>query len=122
MPNYADIKLVGHIGRDPELKFLGDGTPVLKFSLAVNTGYKDKKVCSWWECTWFGKRADTVSKFIHKGSAVLVSGEPQIREWDSNGKKGKSAEVRVNDIVLVGTKEQAQAPAADQQYDEAPPF
>lgn len=128
MPNHASCHLAGHIGKDPELKSLANGTPVLKFSLCVNTGFGEKKTASWYECAYFGKPAESVHRFLSKGKAVMVVGEPSIRKWQSeNGKSGTSVDVRVSNIVLLGdgheksggqAQEPAQEPAPNQ--DEIP--
>ena len=104
MPNHALCVLTGHIGKVEEIKFLSTGDPVLRFSLAVNTGYGDKKTCSWYDCSMFGKRAEKIATMLHKGAPLTVVGEPSIRKWESNGKSGTSVSVRVSDIVLLGSR------------------
>lgn len=124
MPNFSKVILAGHIGKADEIKYVGSAnTPVLKFSLAVNTGFGEKKTCSWFACSYWGKGAESVAQYITKGKPILVSGELSLREWDSNGKKGTSADVRVDQITLLGGKDEGgheQAPAATQSGDEIP--
>lgn len=119
MPNLALIVLTGHLGRDPELKNFS-GTDILKFSIAVSTGWKDKKVTSWYECAVFGKPAVSLTDKIRKGDAVTVVGEPSIRKWEANGKSGASVEVRVSQVVLLGARPrpEAEAPSAEPHFDE----
>ena len=108
MPNLALIVLTGHLGRDAELKNFS-GADILKFSLAVTTGWGEKKRSSWYECAVFGKQAVSLADKIHKGDAVTVVGEPTVRKWESNGKSGTTVDVRVNQVVLLGGK----SPAAE---------
>jgi single-strand DNA-binding protein len=112
----ALIIITGHIGKLDELKYIPSGTAVLRFSLACNTGYGEHKRCTWYECQLWGKRAETISKFLAKGAAVTVVGEPSSREWTSEktGKSGVTFEIRVNEIVLLGKKDEPQR-------EEAPP-
>lgn len=62
----------GNLGRDPELRYTPDGTPVCDFSVAVNN-YKDE--VTWFKVTVWRKQAETCNQYLRKGSAVLVVGE-----------------------------------------------
>ena len=112
MPNHAIIIITGHIGKVEELKYLPKGDAVLRFSLAVNTGYNDSKTCSWYDVSLFGKRAEKLSQMLRKGDPITAIGEPVIRKWESNGKGGTSVSVRASEIVLLGGK-----PTADQAHE-----
>jgi single-strand DNA-binding protein len=114
------ITVSGQLGKDSERRALGDGTPVLSFSVADSMG-KDKGAI-WWNCSMFGKRADSLQQYLTKGQAVTVVGTVSEREWtDKDGQKRKSMDVRVNDIALQGGKREGsnqpqggkQAPADD---------
>ena len=106
MPNYAAVQLMGHLGRDAELKTTPTGLEILRFSLAVTTGYGEKKATSWYECALFGKRAATLAPMLTKGKAVLIHCEPQIRKWTSEGgKSGTSVDVRVAELQFLGGRD-----------------
>lgn len=105
MPNHALAILTGHVGKEPEYKQVSDG--LLKFSLAVATGYGDKKQTTWWEISLWGKRASTLQSMIHRGDPITVIGEPSLRKWTSGEKSGVSLEVRAADIVLLGGRDRA---------------
>jgi single-strand DNA-binding protein len=103
MPNHASVSLIGHLGRDPELKFLQTGTALLKWSLAVSTGYGEKRATTWWNCTMFGQRCEKLAEMLAKGQAIHVTGEPSLREYDGReGGKRQSLDVRVSDVTLLG--------------------
>lgn len=109
MPNFANVQLMGHLGQDPESSYIGE-TPVLRFSLAVNTGFKEKKTTSWYRCAMFGTRAKAVAPMLSKGKAVLVSGEPCINEYIArDGQKRTSIDVRISELVLISAKDSNQA-------------
>jgi single-strand DNA-binding protein len=112
MPNLAHIQIIGHIGKLSDLSFLASGSAVLKFSLAVNTGYDKNKRTTWYECVQFGKRAESVHKFLAKGKAIMVIGEVSQREWTSEktGKTGVSLEVVADSIVLLGDNKREESP------------
>ena len=99
------------------MKYLNDGTAIASFSIADSQG-KDKTV--WWNCSLFGKRAEALGQYIHKGTKVTVSGQVTEDVWtDKNGQERKSMKVRVNDIALQIKREDHQE-APRQQREEAP--
>ena len=97
------ITITGNLGKDAELRNLNDGTAVLSFSVADNQG-KDKPSI-WWNCSLFGRRAESLAQYLTKGQQVTVIGTVGEREWsDKEGNKRKSMDVRANDIALQGGK------------------
>lgn len=108
MPNFNSCTFAGHIGRDAEASFTPSGTAVLKFSIAVKSGYGDKAVTSWINVVKW-KPADWMAGACVKGAAVLVSGELQIREYNKkDGSKGISVEVTAQSLVMLSEREAAQ--------------
>jgi single-strand DNA-binding protein len=76
---YQRITLVGNLGRDPELRYLQDGTPVTNLSVATNNAYTNKqgeqvKETTWFRVSVFGKQAESCSQYLTKGRSVLVEG------------------------------------------------
>jgi single-strand DNA-binding protein len=103
--------MTGNVGNDGEVKYTQSGKAVLQFSVALNSGYGDKKVTSWIRCNLWGPRADTLAPHITKGSQVAVTGELTNREWtDKEGAKKYSLELNVNDITLLGGKHSGDKP------------
>lgn len=110
MPNYATTTLIGHLGRDPELKRTQDGTAVASFSIATSRKRRDEDLTTWWRCSLFGRRAEVLCQYLKKGDPVLVTGEPYMRPWRTNdGVEKQSMEVFVSDFAFVGGKDTAQA-------------
>ncbi len=115
----------GRLGRDSEVKYIPSGTAVIEFSLAVDTGFGDKKSSFWLKCAMFGDRGQKLSQYLLKGQQVIVSGEFSPREYQAgDGTTKVSLELRVNAVELVGGKQDggqreapapAPAPAARQQ-------
>ena len=114
------ITIAGTLGRDAEIKYMANGDAVTSFSVADSQG-KDKPTI-WWNCSLFGKRAESLSQYLLKGSAVTVSGSVTEREWtDKEGGKRKSMDVRVQDIALQGgRKDSAPAQQAPQRQAQKP--
>lgn len=97
------LTLTGNLGKDAEKRSLQDGTSVLSFSVADNQG-KDKPVI-WWDCSLFGKRADSLAQYLRKGQQVTVVGQVSEREYvTKDGVNKKAFGVRVQDIALQGGK------------------
>jgi single-strand DNA-binding protein len=104
------ITIAGQLGKDAELRNLTNGDPVLSFSVADSQGREKPTI--WWNCSLFGKRAESLGQYLTKGQAVTVTGTVTEREWtDQAGTKRKSMDVRVGDLALQGGKREAAAPA-----------
>ena len=88
----------GNLGRDPELKQTNNNSQVANFRIAARTG---KDETTWIDCSVWGKRADTVMQYLHKGDRVTVVGSGRIRTFDKkDGSEGKSLELNVSDFTL----------------------
>ena len=107
---------VGRIGKDAELRTTAGGTSVLSFNAAVDSGYGDNKKTTWCKCTMFGKRAEgNISTYLKKGQQVAISGELSLDEWQGqDGQSHAQVSVRVNELTLVGGRNDSQ-PAPQQQ-------
>jgi len=103
------ITIAGTLGRDCELKTLNNGDSVAAFSVADSAG-RDKGTI-WWNCELWGKRADSLSRYLIKGQAVAVSGVITESEWtDKDGNKRKNMKIRVNDVALQGGRKESSEP------------
>ena len=108
------ITIAGQLGKDAEMRALSNGDPVASFSVADSQG-KDKQTI-WWNCSLFGKRAESLCQYLTKGQSVTVNGTVTEREWtDKDGQKRKSMDVRVGDVALQGGKRDAAPQAATAQ-------
>jgi len=58
------INFTGNCGRDAETKFLGNGDAVTSFSVALSSGFGDKKITTWLNCSMYGKRGEAVANYI----------------------------------------------------------
>lgn len=93
-----NITAHGNLGRDPELKQTNNNSQVANFSIAARTG---KDQTTWIDCSVWGKRADTVMEYLHKGDRVTVVGSGRVRTFDKkDGSEGKSLELNVSDFTL----------------------
>ncbi len=104
------ILLIGNLGRDPELNVTTDGTPVTKFSLAVNRTYKSnsgekKEETEWFNIVAWNKLAETCERYLHKGSKVYIEGRLTRRKYtDKEGIQRTSVEVIANEMKMLDSK------------------
>lgn len=82
--------IIGNLTRDPELRSLPSGAPVVNFSLATNRVWKDKEgrkqeSVEFHNIVVFGRQAELVAQYLKKGSSALVEGRLQTRSWDGEG-------------------------------------
>lgn len=104
MPNHASVTLVGHIGHTPETRHTQSGDSVTSFSLATTVNRKrDNELTTWWRCTAWGKRGETIAQYLKKGDPILVQGEPSLRPYQTkDGRDGMSLEVNVQGFTFLG--------------------
>ncbi len=104
------IMLIGNLGRDPELQVTPDGTPVTKFSLAVNRVTKTssgerKEETEWFNIVAWRQLAETCEKYLHKGSKVFVEGRLSQRKYtDREGIQRTSIDVTITDMEMLTPK------------------
>lgn len=113
MANFATVTLVGHLGKDPETRHTQGGDAVVSFAVATSVKARDREETTWWNCTAWGKRGETIAKHFRKGDPILIQGEPKLRKWRTDdGREGQSLEVTVQAFAFVGGKrdERAQEP------------
>ncbi len=111
--SFNKIILVGNLGRDPELRYTPQGTPVCSFTMATNERRKDKSGESQDQTTWFrislfGKQAETASQYLAKGRPVYIEGRLRFEEYtDKDGKQRHSLEVTASDMQFIGGRDDA---------------
>jgi single-strand DNA-binding protein len=122
---YNKIILIGNLTKDPELRYTPQGTPVTSFRIAVNSKYKQsddvKQKTLFIDNVVFGKQAESCSKYLNKGSSVLVEGRLQERRWESNGQQKSKFEVIAQSVRFLSRRGGGQEPAAGSEGDMIPP-
>jgi single-strand DNA-binding protein len=106
--SFNKIIVVGNLGRDPELRYTPQGTPVCSFTLATNEKRKDKTgemqdQTTWFKITLWGRQAETASQYLTKGRPVYIEGRLRVEEWtDRDGKPRHTLEVHATDMQFIG--------------------
>lgn len=126
------LTIAGNVGKDAELRRTGNGDAVLGFSVAVDNG-KDKngnkRDSTWFDCSIWGKRAESLERYITKGTKVVLTGRPTAREHNGKAYLG----ISVSDLTFMGgsserRQDNYQAPqqpaqrAEQQDFDDEIPF
>ncbi|RKY39907.1 MAG: single-stranded DNA-binding protein [Candidatus Omnitrophota bacterium] len=99
----------GNLTRDPELRYTPQGSPVLNFSIAINRTYttqsgERKEEVEFVRIVVWGKQAETCSRYLSKGSSVLVEGRLSSRSWEGqDGVKRNITEVVANRVHFLTT-------------------
>ena len=127
----------GHLTREPELRSTAGGMPVLGFGVAVNDRRKNQQTGEWEDypnfidCTMFGNRAESLSRYLSKGTKVAIEGKLHWSQWERDGQKRSKIEVIVDDIELMQKRQEgyqavaSAVPVVDASsavYDEDIPF
>ena len=113
MSSLNKIMLIGNLGRDPEIRYTPDGTPVANFSLATTENWSDKsgtrqEHTEWHSIVAWNRLADLCKKFLSKGRQVYIEGRVRTRDWnDRDGNKRRTTEVIATQIVLLGSRSQS---------------
>jgi single-strand DNA-binding protein len=124
--SFNKVIIVGNLGRDPELRYTPQGTPVCSFSLATNERRKDKTgemqdQTTWFKITLWGRQAETASQYLTKGRPVYIEGRLRVEEWtDRDGKPRHTLEVHATDMQFIGGGAGGAARSEEPQAERAP--
>ncbi len=132
MLNMAQI--IGHLGRDPEVRYSPEGTAVANLAVATNETWKDKdgakqERTEWHRVVLFGKVAEIAAQFLRKGSLVYLQGRLQTRKWQGDdGQDRYTTEIVAERMKMLGGKGErdgqagSASPAPAQPFDDDIPF
>lgn len=120
MPSYNKTILMGHLTRDPQLKYLPSQMAVTEFGLAVNHKYRTKSgedredVC-FIDCAAFGKTGEVINEHFQKGKPILIEGRLKYDTWEDKqggGKRSKHS-VMVESFQFIGGAREGEQPQQD---------
>ena len=124
--SYQKLIIVGNLGRDPEMRYMSDGTPVTSFSMATSRKWTNPDGTPGEETVWFrvsawNKTAEIAAKYLTKGRQVMIegvltpdkaTGGPRV--WTGqDGTARANFEVRADRLVLLGSRAEAGGPSED---------
>jgi single-strand DNA-binding protein len=99
--------ILGHLGRDPELRYLQSGQPVCKLNIATSRKYTNKNNESVEETEWhrvsvWGKQAEHCNNYLTKGRQVYVEGRLRTSSYDKDGQKHYTTEIVADTVQFIG--------------------
>ncbi len=105
------VMLIGNLGADPEVRYSPNGMAVANVRLATNESWRDKESgetqerTEWHRIVFFGRLAEVVKEYLHKGSQIYIEGRLQTRKWqDKDGQDRYSTEIVANDMQMLGAR------------------
>ncbi len=105
------VMLIGNVGTEPETITTSTGVTLTKCTLATNRSYKDRareqqEETEWHHLAFFGRLAEVVEEWVHKGDRLYVEGRIQSREReDDEGRTRRYYDIIVNELVMLGSTE-----------------
>ena len=120
--------LVGHLGNDPEVKYMPSGGAVTNFSLATTDSWKDKTSgervdkTEWHRVVFFNRLAEIAGEYLKKGSQVYIEGSLRTRKWqDQSGTDKYTTEIVASEMQMLGSKGDAGSAPQAQRSQQAKP-
>ena len=107
MGSVNKVILVGNLGKDAEVRSTPGGQSVASFSLATTENWtsregEKKEQTEWHRIVLWGKPAETLQPYLVKGKQIYLEGRLQTRQWEKDGQKHYTTEVKADKIVLLG--------------------
>jgi single-strand DNA-binding protein len=104
------VQIIGHLGRDPEMRYTPSGRPVTTFTVAVSRSWNTvdgerHSETEWFNVVAWGNLAEICKQYLNKGQQVYIEGRLQTRRWDDKeGTKHTSVEVVANEMMMLGER------------------
>jgi single-strand DNA-binding protein len=130
---YHKVVLVGNLGRDPEMRYMSDGTPVTNFSMATSAKWtgrdgQQQERTVWWRVSVWGAQAEACNQYLSTGRQVLVEGrmrsDPETggpKVFTRNdGTTGASYEVTAQTVRFLGGRGEEAGPGTPRDEDVPP--
>jgi single-strand DNA-binding protein len=105
---YQKTVVIGHLGRDPEMRYTPSGVPVTSFNVATsrrwtNANGEQQEKTTWFRVTCWRKTAETTAQYLRKGGLVLVEGDIEASAWtDKEGNARASLELTATNVRFLG--------------------
>lgn len=130
MSSVNKVMVIGHLGRDPETRYMPNGEAVTNIAIATTESWKDKstgekkEATEWHRVTFYRKLAEVAAQYLKKGSLIYVEGKLQTRKWqDKEGVDRYTTEIISDTMQMLGGRQsqpqeespQSAAPKSSQQ-------
>jgi len=104
------VMVIGHLGRDPEMRYTPSGRPVTTFSVATSRSWttsegERRSETEWFNIVAWGSLAEICKQYLNKGQQVYVEGRLQTRRWeDEEGNKRSTVELVAREMIMLGDR------------------
>lgn len=105
------VTLIGHLGSDPEVRYLPSGGAVANITVATSEQWKDKQTgenkerTEWHRVVFFNRLAEIVGEYLKKGAQVYVEGRLQTEKWqDKQGNDRYTTKIYANEMQMLGSR------------------
>ena len=112
MASLNKVQLIGHLGSNPEMRYMPNGDAVANIRIATTESWKDKasgekkEVTEWHRVVFYRKLAEIVGQYLKKGSAVYVEGRIRTRKWqDKEGQERYTTEIEASEMQMLGGRQ-----------------
>ena len=118
------LMIIGHLGRDPEMRYTPSGKPVTTFSVATSRTWhsadgEHHENTEWFNVVAWGGLAEICNQHLHKGMQVYVEGRLQTRRWeDAEGNKHFTTELVAKEMIMLGEKKDTLRTSFEQDEEE----
>ncbi len=109
--------LIGHLGKDPDVRYSASGQAIANITLATSESWKDKNTgdkqerTEWHRVVFFGRLAEIAGEYLKKGMQIYVGGRLQTRKWqDKEGNDRYTTEIVAADMQMLGSRSGAGSP------------
>lgn len=110
MASVNKVIIVGHLGKDPDTKYMGNGDAVTNIAVATSESWKDKntgekkEMTEWHRVTFYRQLAEIAGQYLKKGAQVYVEGRLQTRKWtDKEGVERFTTEIIADRMQMLGS-------------------
>lgn len=116
MASLNKAQIIGNVGKDPELRYMPNGTACCTLSIATTRSWKDKQgekqeETEWHRVSFFDKLAEIVGQYVQKGKPVYVEGRLKTKKWqDKEGRDTYTTEIIAEQMQLLGGRDEGQEP------------
>jgi single-strand DNA-binding protein len=122
------VMIIGHLGRDPEMRYTPSGRPVTTYTVATSRTWNTSDGERHTETEWFnvvawGNLAEICKQYLTKGQQVYIEGRLQTRNWeDKEGGKHSSTEIVANEMIMLGERRESNQSSAESGLEEEDEF
>ena len=112
MASVNKVILIGHLGKDPEVRYMPNGDPVATITVATTDTWKDKssgekkEATEWHRVVFFRRLAEIAGQYLKKGSQVYIEGRLRTRKWQGqDGQDRYTTEIHADEMKMLGKRE-----------------